>query len=313
VSLAIVILSFGHAERFRPLVDGLLASGIPAEDVLVVHNPYGAADAWLPATRHGVEVRRMPTNVGYAAAMNRGVEELAERASCVLLLTHDTRLSPDAVSVLMAASAAAPEYGVLAPAVEFDGSAATAAYGSRVTTNGTVAHVTSRPVVDHRGIADVAWVDGCAMLLRSQAFREAGRLRADYFMYFEEAELCDRMRTAGWRVGVVPAARARSEPGAGSRPTAYGYLFARNGLHWAGRHGGRRLAARFAARQLVASWRDLPKPGGRRFKSRELRRRGVRLAAGRCAGLIAGTLGVTGPPPRALARASDMQDGVDDP
>jgi N-acetylglucosaminyl-diphospho-decaprenol L-rhamnosyltransferase len=312
VSLAIVILSFGRTERFRPLVDGLLAAGISAGDMLVMHNPYGPEDTWVPTAPDGVGVRRMPTNVGYAAAMNRGIDELADRASAVLLLTHDTRLAPDAVSLLSAAIESAPEYGVLAPALEFDGSGSAVAYGSRVSASGIVAHVTSPPAVDDRGVADAAWVDGCAMLVRVQALRDAGPLRADFFMYFEEADLCDRVREAGWRVGVVPAARARSEPGGGRRPAAYGYLFARNGVHWSRSHGGRRLAASFALRQLSSSWRDLPKPGGRRFRSGQLRRQGVQLAAGRCVGLIAGALGRAGPPPPLFARKSDMHDSAED-
>jgi N-acetylglucosaminyl-diphospho-decaprenol L-rhamnosyltransferase len=301
VSLSIITLSFGHEERFRPLLKSLLVAGISSSDILLVHNPYGPHDSWLPSPPHGVEVLRMPANLGYGAAMNAGINAVARKSSAVLLLTHDTRLGPDALRHLMAAFESAPEYGVLGPAVELGGQLAIVSYGGRILSEGDVDHLTVRPAVDDRGVADAAWVDGSAILIRMSALRTVGGLSSRYFMYFEEPELCDRMRAAGWHVGVVPAATAFSEPGFGSRPAAFGYLFARNGLHWARSHGGSRFAMRFAVRQLRTSWREVPKPGTCRFRDLELRRRSVLLAIGRCTGLCAGLFGASGPPPGFLA------------
>jgi GT2 family glycosyltransferase len=305
VPLSIIILSFGHDERFRPLLDGLLATGVSPDDILLVHNPYGPGDPWLPSSPLGVEVRRMPANLGYGAAMNAGISAVAGKSSAVLLLTHDTRLGADALRHLMAAFESAPDYGVLGPVVELGGQPAILSYGGSILSEGGVDHVMAPPPAEHGGVVDAAWLDGCALLIRTNAIVNVGGFRSDYFMYFEEPEFCDRMRAAGWRVGVVPAARAYSEPGFASRPGAFGYLFARNGLHWARSHGGTRFAMRFAVRELRTSWRELPKPGSRRFWSGELRRQGLRLAAGRCAGLCAALFGVSGPPPGFLAVTGD--------
>ena len=43
------------------------------------------------------------------------------------------------------------------------------------------------------------------MLLRMEAVHQVGFLDLDYFMHFEEIDLCWRLRLAGWRALAVPA------------------------------------------------------------------------------------------------------------
>jgi GT2 family glycosyltransferase len=47
------------------------------------------------------------------------------------------------------------------------------------------------------------------LLLRSQAIRQCGGLRAEFFAYVEDAELSYRWQRAGWQLYWVPAALAR--------------------------------------------------------------------------------------------------------
>ena len=53
--------------------------------------------------------------------------------------------------------------------------------------------------------AEVLWVSGACLLVRSRAWRELGGLDARFFAHMEEIDWCWRARLAGWRVGVVPA------------------------------------------------------------------------------------------------------------
>jgi GT2 family glycosyltransferase len=153
VVLSVVILSFGHVERFRPLFADLVAAGVDASHVLVVHNPYDPEDLWLPSVPQGAAVRRMPANVGYGAAMNAGIDEAARRSNAILLLTHDTRLCDSAVQRLLTALESAPEYGVLGPAVELGG-LGYVSFGGTIYGRGAVDHVVIPPAVDDHGVAD---------------------------------------------------------------------------------------------------------------------------------------------------------------
>lgn len=51
----------------------------------------------------------------------------------------------------------------------------------------------------------VDWVLGAAMVLRRSALDEVGLFDESFFIYFEEVDLCSRLRRAGWRVLYFPA------------------------------------------------------------------------------------------------------------
>ncbi|MGH2980500.1 MAG: glycosyltransferase family 2 protein [Solirubrobacterales bacterium] len=54
----------------------------------------------------------------------------------------------------------------------------------------------------------VDWVQSSAMLVRRGAAEQVGFLDPDFFVYYDECDLCKRLADAGWRTIYVPAARA---------------------------------------------------------------------------------------------------------
>lgn len=55
---------------------------------------------------------------------------------------------------------------------------------------------------------EVFYAPATACLLRADAVREVGLLDASFFLYYEDVDLCWRLRLAGWRIGYAPAATA---------------------------------------------------------------------------------------------------------
>jgi N-acetylglucosaminyl-diphospho-decaprenol L-rhamnosyltransferase len=89
--------------------------------------------------------------------------------------------------------------------------------------------------VPSAGVREVDGVEGCAMLLRAEVFAKAGFFAEDYFLYFEDLELCLRARRAGLGTVVVPEAVALHEGAAatGARPAQRLYFACRNHLRLA--------------------------------------------------------------------------------
>jgi GT2 family glycosyltransferase len=61
----------------------------------------------------------------------------------------------------------------------------------------------------YRGLIPCAYVQGAALAIRRSLWNEMGGLDESFFpAYFEEADLCRRVRDAGWKVATVCSARA---------------------------------------------------------------------------------------------------------
>ncbi|HEY9784319.1 MAG TPA: glycosyltransferase family 2 protein [Candidatus Obscuribacterales bacterium] len=55
-------------------------------------------------------------------------------------------------------------------------------------------------------VVDCQWLSGSNLLLRSSALQMAGLFDESYFLYFEDTELCHRLRLGGWSCLLVPDA-----------------------------------------------------------------------------------------------------------
>jgi GT2 family glycosyltransferase len=68
---------------------------------------------------------------------------------------------------------------------------------------------------DRRTARDVDVVSGMFLLVRRAALDKTGPMDEAYFVYAEEADLCFRLRRAGWRCVFSPCARILHEDGGG--------------------------------------------------------------------------------------------------
>ena len=65
--------------------------------------------------------------------------------------------------------------------------------------------------------AVVDWVSGACFMVRREAFASVGGFDERYFLYWEDADLCRRLRTAGYEIRHAPGAVAVHQVGQSSR------------------------------------------------------------------------------------------------
>ena len=209
--------------------------------VLVVDDGGGGAALESARSRFPrVEVLRNERRLGFTGSCNRGLE--AARTPFALLLNDDTRVTPGWLAPLEDAAGRSPGVAVCQPKLlsesrpgYFDPSGAAGGYIDRLGytfCRGRVFDTVERDEGQYDRPRELFWACGTAMFLRLEAVREVGPLDLDYFMHFEEIDLCWRLRLAGWRVLAVPESRvfhhaARSLPAASFRKL---YLNHRNNL-----------------------------------------------------------------------------------
>ena len=209
----VLVLTYGEGNKHRHLVGALIESGVSPQQIVLIHNPDGSPDGARPWAPPNASTLIMPRNVGYGHAMNAGIRFAAERgAEWLLLLTHDVEFANSGLTTLLAARECGEGFAVLGPALRRADDDSVYSFGGVHDAKTLVRHVTDKPAALIDGIAECLWIDGCAMLVRSAPLIAAGLMRGDFFMYFDEPEMCLRLRRLGWHVGVVTEAEARTSP-----------------------------------------------------------------------------------------------------
>lgn len=210
--VAVVIPSWNSAALLPALLDSLAASGEGVE-LLVIDN--GSRDGTLELLcERGVEHVALPRNVGFAAAMNRGVDATA--AEFVLGLNADTVVAPGAIGALSAALAADSGLGGVQPRIlQLEGdrpgepdAARLYSAGMALTRDGRAFETgAGEPQLDRllRG-HEIFGVCGAACLLRRELFTELGGYDESYVSFYEDVDLNVRARIAGRRFAYVPEA-----------------------------------------------------------------------------------------------------------
>jgi N-acetylglucosaminyl-diphospho-decaprenol L-rhamnosyltransferase len=181
-------------------------------EVLVLDNASddGSADA---VRALGRDIRLIELDRRTGKATNDSTLLREARARYCLLLNEDSELRPGAVEALIEALEADPKAAVAgAQLLDSDGHEVPCAW--RFPGVGTAL---AGALFLHRWLSvqskgsetrGVDWVQSSAMLVRREAATGVGYLDSDFFVYYDECDLCKRLADAGWRTLYVPGARA---------------------------------------------------------------------------------------------------------
>jgi GT2 family glycosyltransferase len=168
---------------------------------------------------------RNANNVGFGRAVNQAVA--LSRAPLLLLLNPDCQLSIGATATLRAVLDIEPACAIVGPRIlDPDGGVQGSARGDPDMLTGlfgrtgalralmpflTVAkrNVLVEDAVRSRASSVVVdWLSGACLLVRRNAFLAAGGFDERFFMYWEDADLCRRLRGQGCTIRYVPGASA---------------------------------------------------------------------------------------------------------
>ena len=228
-----VVVSYKTSDLVKNLLDSLARERAPEADrgvllrALVVDNASGDAEPIQRAVddagyRDWVTVIAAPRNGGFAYGNNLGFRHGFESAPVpdyFFLLNPDTEVRRGAITALVRFLDQHPEAGIVGSSFESqDGRPWLFAYrypswlseldnGLRL---GVVSkllrkHIVLRPMGDVPEQVD--WFPGASMMLRRQVIEDVGGMDENYFLYFEETDLCRKVKAAGWTIWYVPESR----------------------------------------------------------------------------------------------------------
>ena len=189
---------------------------------------------------------------GFGNGCNQGLERI--ETEFALLLGPDSTIDDRSLTLLVAAADAWPQAGMLGPAI--------------IAANGHVelshdlglfermgagkrrdAHLTPE------GPLSAGHISGAVLLVRMTALRQVGSFDPEIFLYYEDDDLCLRMRAAGWSLVLVPEAQATHLGGGSTRPSVWHrwekfWHLAWSRLHIEAKYRGRGRAVAIGLRSL---------------------------------------------------------------
>lgn len=159
-----------------------------------------------------VSLVRNEKNLGFGAACNRGVE--GRSSDIILFLNSDTVVPSGTIERIESAFLANPQIGALAPKlVDMSGENLSPA-GIFIT---SAREMDSRERRDAENrlqdrlasggeITGFGYLSGAALAIRADLFRTLGGFDEDIFLYFEDADLCQRAVNRGYDLLVLSEA-----------------------------------------------------------------------------------------------------------
>ena len=241
-----LLLNFRQPRLTRLCLDDLRQVVGVDLSVLVIDN--GSADgsagelekavADFDATAHRAELLALADNRGFAGGMNRGLEWAAERGlPYVLVLNNDVRFAPDAIEPLVGVLRADRRVAAVGPTLLFpDGTVWAEGGGVGFGPNELRLHGHGgAPRPREHGPEAVDFVPCACAMFRTEDLQEVGGFDDDYFMYWEDVDLCARLRERGGRIIWLPWVRIEHAAGAssgGGRSPLRKFLMARNAVRY---------------------------------------------------------------------------------
>lgn len=230
-SVAAVVVHYRTPERLAACLAALMRQTSRCQEIVVIDNS-PPADALKPPTRdEHWRVHHAPRNLGFGAACNLGAR--MTQSDYVIFLNADLVLSDTACESMRtladensAVAAIGPRIWDAQGEIELSarsfpslrtgilGRSSVATRALRRTAGAPPRQVSAALSARSR---TVDWVSGACMLIRRRAFEQVGGFDEGYWMYWEDADLCRRLRRQEWDVMLCVDAHARHSTGASGK------------------------------------------------------------------------------------------------
>lgn len=222
IKLSIIIVCFNSREVLLPCLESIWKAlpSFPFEVILVDNGSKDNSVQEVHRRFPEVIIIQSGSNEGYAGGNNIGFAKA--RGQYVLFLNPDTIIHQGAFDKLVGRADSDPNIGIVGPAIQHaDGARhrscfraprirealAKAIWLYRIPgytkAYGYPGEYREDQYKDEMEVDDVT---GCCLLARKAILDEVGVFDEEYFVYFEDTDLCERVRKHGYRIFYDPSA-----------------------------------------------------------------------------------------------------------
>lgn len=222
IKLSIIIVCFNSREVLLPCLESIWKAlpSFPFEVILVDNGSKDNSVQEVNRRFQEVIIIQSGSNAGYAGGNNIGFAKA--RGQYVLFLNPDTIIHQGTFDRLVGRADSDPNIGIVGPAVQHaDGTRqvsclrapsirealAKAFWLYRIPGYMKAYGFPGEYREDqYKGEMEVDVITGCCLLARKAILDEVGVFDEEYFVYFEEIDLCERVRNHGYKIFYDPSA-----------------------------------------------------------------------------------------------------------
>ncbi len=207
--ISVSIVSHGHASLVATLLDELRQYRPGGIEVILTLNIEEALPFEPDSFPFPVEIIRNVSPKGFAANHNAAFASVRDKYFCVL--NPDIRLASDPFPALLDELKDA-SVGAVAPLIVGPDGAVEDSARPFPTLASTLRKALGFAPKRYYKIGGTSlspdWVAGMFVLMRKDVFAEVGGFDAGYHLYYEDVDLCARLRLRGYDIRLAPKARA---------------------------------------------------------------------------------------------------------
>ena len=210
--VGVVIVNWNLKDSLRETLRSFQKVNYPGLQIVVSDN--ASSDGSVEMVRAEfpeVHLMTREKGLGYAKGASLGVEYLLDKAKYIFSTTNDVEVDPDMITRLVDYAEQNPAAGMIGTKIYFfDRPNVIWHAGAHINPfNGYNYHFgwerTDRGQYDQ--VKECDYVTGCGVLLRSETIKKTGAFKEDLIFYFEDADLCYRVRSAGYKIVYLPTAK----------------------------------------------------------------------------------------------------------
>jgi GT2 family glycosyltransferase len=222
MKLSIIIVSWNVKEDLSRCLHSLEENPPSSKyEVIVVDN--GSSDGTIESIRNhfpGVHFIANSDNRGFAAANNQGIEK--SQGEYVLFLNPDTIIDSNCLNILMDFMDKNEDVGVCGPKLLYGDGTVQRSVRRFPSFRGALHRHTIFKILKifksdyekwvmrdfkYDRQMEVDQVMGAALMTRRSIIKTVGMMDEIFFVYYEEVDLCYRIKQAGWRIVFLPEAK----------------------------------------------------------------------------------------------------------
>jgi len=250
---SVIIINYKTPKLTDNCLDGLFALGEKNSfwpnnlEVIVIDNASADGSAESLKTKYGEKIKLIANqkNLGFAGANNQGAA--IAQGDFLFFLNSDTIISTDVLSDCLQLFRQDDSLGIISPRLLLpDGSYQKAAFGNFPKLKKLIFKRQQKnlePKPDSSYLA-VDWVSGCALMIKRKAFKTLNGWDEQFFLYFEDVDLCRRAWQNQYRVAVCLSANLVHLGGQSLAPSlAKRLVYYRSQDYYFRKHHGRTQAA----------------------------------------------------------------------